>query len=98
MQFVASGRSRTAPLALQGGDLGSGRLRTERQFQIQYVEEGSQTISLEELRRVFGLESIKDPECAQQNIKAFSHHGRVVFAVPEGKRKPLGSKKEYQVN
>jgi plasmid replication initiation protein len=27
-----------------------------------YVEERSQTISLEELRRVFGLESIKDPE------------------------------------
>jgi plasmid replication initiation protein len=27
-----------------------------------YVEEGSQTISLEELRRVFGLESIKDAE------------------------------------
>jgi hypothetical protein len=27
-----------------------------------YLEEGSQTISLEELRRVFGLESIKDAE------------------------------------
>jgi plasmid replication initiation protein len=27
-----------------------------------YVEEGAQTISLEELRRVFGLESIKDAE------------------------------------
>jgi plasmid replication initiation protein len=27
-----------------------------------YVEEGAQTISLEELRRVFGLESIKDGE------------------------------------
>jgi plasmid replication initiation protein len=27
-----------------------------------YVQEGAQTISLEELRRVFGLESIKDPE------------------------------------
>jgi hypothetical protein len=27
-----------------------------------YVKEGSQTISLEELRRVFGLESIKDAE------------------------------------
>jgi hypothetical protein len=27
-----------------------------------YVAEGSQTISLDELRRVFGLESIKDPE------------------------------------
>jgi hypothetical protein len=27
-----------------------------------YAEEGSQTIALEELRRVFGLESIKDPK------------------------------------
>ena len=27
-----------------------------------YVQEGAQTVSLEELRRVFGLESIKDPE------------------------------------
>jgi plasmid replication initiation protein len=27
-----------------------------------YVEEGSQSIPLEELRRVFGLESVKDPE------------------------------------
>ena len=32
-----------------------------------YVEEGSQPISLEELRRVFGLESVKD---AEGNIKA----------------------------
>jgi plasmid replication initiation protein len=43
------------------------RLRSQYSLRLyswakKYVEEGSQTIALEELRRVFGLESIKDPE------------------------------------
>jgi plasmid replication initiation protein len=43
------------------------RLRSQYSLRLyswakKYVEEGSQTIALEELRRVFGLESVKDPE------------------------------------
>jgi plasmid replication initiation protein len=46
---------------------GNARLRSQYALRLyswakNYVQEGTQTISLEELRRVFGLESIKDAE------------------------------------
>jgi len=48
-----------------------------------YVEDGTQTISLEELRRVFGLESIKDPEGNVIKESSLARLGELPATGPE---------------